>query len=77
MDMWSAETTLLPDPSPAAVALTDAARDHATGLLPAFAEIAVGFAVGALALVVVIAVIDCIRHRDTPRSSHYLDSSGK
>lgn len=76
--MCSAETTLLFNSGSAAVALTNTARDHMTGgILPVLAGIAVGVAIVALALVAVVAVIDCVSHKDTTRSSQYLDGSGK
>jgi hypothetical protein len=68
MDMCCAETTLLFDPRSAAVPLTDAALGHvAGGFLPVFAGIAIGAAVGALALVIVIAAADFIGQQTSNR----------
>jgi hypothetical protein len=61
MDMCDVLARLLADPSPAAVALTNAAFGQATDGFPyVIGGIAVAAAVVALALVVVIAVADCI-----------------
>jgi len=61
--MCDALARLLTDPSPAAVALTNAAFGHASDGFPyVIGEIAVGAAIVALAVVAVVAVTDYISH---------------
>lgn len=62
--MCDAVARLLADPSPAAVALTNAAFGQATdGFFRVIGEISVGAAVVALALVVMVVVADYISYK--------------